>query len=96
MPRAMCYAIATPERGLTLAPEGRWDGNQSFEFTITGMADASNIAYHDTALSVGGHAVSLQGGSPIDSNTLIANIISWTHSTPLLNSASVTDKVVNH
>jgi hypothetical protein len=64
--RAMSYAITTPERGLTLAPEGCWDGNPSFEFTITGMADASYKPYHDTALSVVGHAVFLQGATIVE------------------------------
>jgi hypothetical protein len=62
----MSYAITTPERWLTLAPEGSWDGNPSFEFTITGMADASHKPYHDTALNVGGHAVFLQGAPIVE------------------------------
>jgi hypothetical protein len=61
MHRAMRYATTTPNRGLTLAPTGIWDGDPTFEFTITGAADASYKPYHDTAASVGGHAVFLQG-----------------------------------
>jgi hypothetical protein len=61
MHRTMRYAITTPNRGLTLAPTGIWDGDPTFEFTIAGAADASYKPYHDTAASVGGHAVFLQG-----------------------------------
>jgi hypothetical protein len=61
MHRAMRYAINTPQRGLTLAPTGNWDGDPTYQFTITGTADASYKPYHDTATSVGGHAVFLQG-----------------------------------
>jgi hypothetical protein len=84
MHRAMCYAIATPERGLTLTPEGCWDGNPSFEFTITGMADASYKPSHDTAQSVVGHPVFLQG-APIAEKSKVQ------HSTTL----SVTEAELN-
>jgi hypothetical protein len=60
MHRAMKYAIATPKRGLKLAPVGHWDGNPMYEFNINGFADASYKPYYDTTLSVGGHAVFLQ------------------------------------
>lgn len=60
MHRAMRYAVATPGRGLTLAPVGAWNGDPQYEFVIKGMADASYKPYHDTAASVGGHAVFLQ------------------------------------
>jgi hypothetical protein len=57
MHRAMRYAVTTQQRGLTLAPTGIWDGDPTFEFVISGTADASYKPYHDTAASVGGHAV---------------------------------------
>ena len=60
MHRAMRYALATPERGLTLAPTSAWNGNPDHEFTIWGAADASYHPYNDTASSVGGHAVFLE------------------------------------
>ena len=59
MHRAMRYAMSTPNRGLTLAPTGTWDGNPEFEFTITGFGDASYKPYLDTDKSVGGHCVFL-------------------------------------
>jgi hypothetical protein len=58
--RAMKYNIATPNRGLTLAPDGMWNGDSRFEFNIVGAADASYKPYHDRALSVGGYAIFLQ------------------------------------
>jgi hypothetical protein len=61
MHRAMRYAYTTPHRGLQLTPVGHWDGDPSYEFEIEGYADASYKPYHDIALSVGGHAVFLQG-----------------------------------
>jgi hypothetical protein len=61
MHRAMRYATTTPKRGLKLAPGGDWDGSPSYEFVIEGYTDASYKPYHDTGLSVGGHAVFLQG-----------------------------------
>jgi hypothetical protein len=53
MHRAMRYAVTTPNRGLTLAPTGIWDGDPTFEFVISGTADASYKPYHDIAASVG-------------------------------------------
>jgi hypothetical protein len=66
MHRAMRYATTTPNRGLKLAPDGDWDGNPSYEFVIDGYADASYKPYHDTGLSVGGHAVFLQGAPIVE------------------------------
>jgi hypothetical protein len=60
MHRAMRYAVASPNRGLTLAPTGTWNGDPNFLFTIRGFADASYKPYQDTTTSVGGHAVFLQ------------------------------------
>jgi hypothetical protein len=61
MHRAMKYVVSTPSRGLLLAPTAQWDGNPEFEFELSGVADASYKPYHDTALSVGGHAVFMNG-----------------------------------
>jgi hypothetical protein len=70
MHRAMCYAVATPQRGITLSPDGEWSGNPTFEFHITGKADASYKPYEDTSLSVAGHAVFLQG-APISEKSKV-------------------------
>jgi hypothetical protein len=47
-----------------------WDGNSEFEFEISGDADASYKPYLDTALSVGGHGVFLNG-APISEKSKI-------------------------
>jgi hypothetical protein len=62
----MRYAVTTPERGVQLAPKGKWDGNPSYEFIIKGFADASYKPYQDTAISVSGSAVFLQGAQIVE------------------------------
>jgi hypothetical protein len=61
MNRAMNYVVSTPNRGLLLAPTTTWDGSPEFEFEISGVADASYKPCLDTALSLGGHGVFLNG-----------------------------------
>jgi hypothetical protein len=63
MHRAMHHAIATPNRGIALVPDDIWNGDPKFEFSIVGVSDASYKPHHDTALSVGGHAVFLNGAA---------------------------------
>ena len=36
MLRAMKYCLGTPERGILLKPDAKWDGSKNFEFTISG------------------------------------------------------------
>jgi hypothetical protein len=69
MHRAMRYAVSTPNRGLTLAPEGKY-GDPPLQFTIAGVADASYKPYDDTAASVGGHAVFVYN-APIAEKSMI-------------------------
>jgi hypothetical protein len=70
MHRVLAYVVSTPNRGLVLAPTTTWDGNPEFEFEISGVADASYKPYLDTALSVGGHGVFLNG-APISEKSKI-------------------------
>jgi hypothetical protein len=70
MHRAMNYVVSTPNRGLLLAPTTTWDDSPEFEFEISGVADASYKPYLDTALSVGGHGVFLNG-APISEKSKI-------------------------
>ena len=37
MHRVMEYVMRTPKRGLTLAPNGAWDGSKDFEFAVKVM-----------------------------------------------------------
>ena len=58
--RLMSFCTSTPERGLTLAPKGRWDGkNKDFLFRIEGICDAEFCKDQLTRRSVGGHSVYL-------------------------------------
>jgi hypothetical protein len=66
----MKYVVSTPSRGLLLAPTAQWDGNPEFEFELSGVADASYKPYHDTALSVGGHAVFMNGASVVEKSKI--------------------------
>ena len=70
MHRAMRYAVATPNRGLTLTPDMAWNGNPEHQFEIKGAADASYKPYQDTDVSVGGHVVFLHG-APIVEKTKV-------------------------
>jgi hypothetical protein len=70
MHRVMRYATATPNRGLKLAPEGNWNGSPEYQFEIIGYADASYRPYHDTTMSVGGHAVFLQNAPIVEKSKI--------------------------
>ena len=59
MHRVMEYVMRTPKRGLTLAPNGVWDGSKDFEFIVKGYADSTYASDPDTRLSVGGRSVFL-------------------------------------
>ena len=39
MLRVMHYCVGTPERGITFAPRGEWDGDPSYKFILLGMSD---------------------------------------------------------
>lgn len=64
MLRAMKYAASTPNRGLVLRPDARWDGNPDFEFTIGGRSDSDYAKEPVTRRSVSGGRV-LLNGSPV-------------------------------
>lgn len=64
MLRVMKYCVETPNRGLTLKPEGKWDGSRDFLFTISGRSDSDYAKCEDTRKSVSGYRV-LLNGAPI-------------------------------
>jgi hypothetical protein len=70
LPRAMSYAVNSPKRGVTLAPQGEWIGDPAYEFQLTGMADASYQPYEDAAVSVGGHAVFLNNAPIVEKSKI--------------------------
>jgi hypothetical protein len=59
MIRVMKYCVSTPERGLFLKPEGIWDGDPNYEFTIRGGSDANYATDPTTRKSVSGYSVFL-------------------------------------
>ena len=64
MYRVMKYCIGTPNRGLELKPNEKWDGNKNFKFKIKGKADSNCAADPETCRSVSGWSVFLCG-SPV-------------------------------
>ena len=38
--RVMKYCVGTPNRGMFLKPNGKWDGDPDFEFVIAGRSDS--------------------------------------------------------
>ena len=55
----MRHVVATPNRGLVLAPDTIWDGSMDFEFTIHGRSDSDYAANTDDRRSVSGGRVFL-------------------------------------
>jgi hypothetical protein len=39
MYRAMKYCVKTPNRGLLLRPDAKWNGDANFEFVVSGWSD---------------------------------------------------------
>jgi hypothetical protein len=61
MQQVMAYCVATPSRGLLLAPEGQWSGCEDEELIIKGMSNTTNASDYDTRRSVMGRATFLNG-----------------------------------
>jgi hypothetical protein len=59
--RIMQYCRDTPNRGLTLTPTEKWNGNKIFKFTINGRSDSNYASNPDDRRSVTGYRVSLNG-----------------------------------
>jgi hypothetical protein len=64
MHRTMKYCVGSPGRCSLLKPIGKWDGNPSYEFVITGRSDSDYAKDTDTRRSVSGTSTFLNG-SPI-------------------------------
>ena len=60
MKRVMQYVVATPDRGLTLQPDGVWNGSPSYEFEVSGMSD-SEYGKDPSRKSVNGWSTYLNG-----------------------------------
>jgi hypothetical protein len=61
MYHAMIYAVNTPNHGVLLKPNAKWNGNPSFEFEITGKADLDYGKDPEWHQSVSGYATLLNG-----------------------------------
>ena len=61
MRRVMEYVVCTPNRGVTLKPNCKWDGSKDFKFTITGRSDTDYAKDPDTRRSVTGVRTSVCG-----------------------------------
>jgi Reverse transcriptase (RNA-dependent DNA polymerase) len=62
MLRCMKYVVLTPDRGLVLKPNRKWDGkDKNFEFEISGMADAEYAKDTESRRSVSGYCTFLEG-----------------------------------
>ena len=61
MYRVMRYCLGTPERGLVIKPNCRWNGSRDFEFEVTGISDSDYAKCPSTRKSVTGFSVFLCG-----------------------------------
>ena len=61
MLRVMKYCVDTPNRGLTLKPEGTWDGSKDYAFVISGRSDSDYAKCPTTRRSATGYRVFLNG-----------------------------------
>jgi hypothetical protein len=61
MLRVMKYCVETPNRGLLLKPNKKWNGNPEFEFVVTGRADSDYAKDPDRRRSVSGYSTFLCG-----------------------------------
>ena len=57
----MTYCVGTPNRGLLLKPNQKWDGNPNFEFIITGRSDSDYAKDIEKRRSVSGYSTFLCG-----------------------------------
>ncbi|KAL7579260.1 hypothetical protein ACA910_011419 [Epithemia clementina (nom. ined.)] len=59
MEHVMKYCLGTEQRGFTLKPDERWDGNPNFEFKVSGISDSDFAKDPMTRKSVSGVSVFL-------------------------------------
>ena len=61
MHRRMEHCVGTPNRGVTLRPEGSWDGTNDYKFIISGRSNSDYAKDPDTRKLVSGTMVSVNG-----------------------------------
>jgi hypothetical protein len=61
MYRVMNYCVATPNRGILLKPNMKWDGDPNFEFVVSGRSDSDYAKDPERRRSVSGYSTMLCG-----------------------------------
>jgi hypothetical protein len=74
MYHVMTYCVATPERGLLIKPNRKWNGDPNFEFEILGMSGANYATDPTTRKSISGFLVFLEG-APISMKSGQQNVV---------------------
>jgi hypothetical protein len=87
MKRVMKYCCATPDQGLTLFPDQKWNGNREFQFTITGWSDSEYARDEESRRSVNGWSVFLNG-APVIMKSKMMNIVALSVTEAELSSAT--------
>eukprot|EP00957_Ditylum_brightwellii_P043109 3265550-Ditylum_brightwellii.AAC.1 len=64
----MHFCVSTPERGWTLRPDAKWDGDPEFEFIISGRSGSNYATDPETMRSVKGHSTFLNGNPIVCKN----------------------------
>ena len=60
MKQVMSYCLATPNRGWTLKPTRKWDGNPKFEFKVRGKSDLNSATNPTNCRSITGKVTYLE------------------------------------
>jgi hypothetical protein len=70
MKRVMEYCVATKNRGITLKPDQKWNGDPEFELIILGRSDSDFAKEPDTQKSVSGNSTFLCGAPVIQRSSM--------------------------
>jgi hypothetical protein len=70
MKRVMEYCVATENRGITLKPDQKWNGDPEFELIILGRSDSDFAKEPDTRKSVSGNSTFLCGAPVIQRSSM--------------------------
>jgi hypothetical protein len=74
MKRAMKYCTGTPKRGLTLKPNGEWNGDPEYEFEVSGYSDSDYAKDPETRKSVNGWSVFLNDAPVVMKSKMMQTI----------------------
>jgi hypothetical protein len=68
MHRTMSYLVQSPNRGLLLKPNAKWDGNKELEFEILGRSDSNYAKDPGNRRSVSG-CYTFLNGAPVNAKS---------------------------